>query len=156
MQLSTKKVMVIAALMAMSVTACTTNLSSDNYSTYGATRMQQVVPGVIVSMRYVQVANDQNAVGTLGGAALGGIAGSFLGGDSRTNAIGAVGGAVAGGLIGNQIEKGITKQTAAEYIVKVKGGSMVTVVQGPNPVFYRGQRVYVQYGSDRPRLIAAD
>lgn len=155
MRLNSKKVLLAAALTMMSVTACTTNLSSNTYSTYGASSMQRVVPGTIVSVRSVEVTNDNNAVGSLTGAALGGLAGSQIGSGTTANIAGGVGGAVIGGLIGNQIEKQVTKQTAVEYVIKLKNGTMVSVVQGTDQIFYRGQRVMVMYGGNRPRVIPA-
>lgn len=155
MKLSTMKLILVAGVVSLSVTACTTSLSSGTYTTSGATQMQQAVSGTVVSARLVEVANDQNTVGTLTGAALGGIAGSQIGGGTASNVAGGIGGAVIGGLIGNQVEKQITKQTAMEYVVKLRNGSMVSVVQDPNPTFYRGQRVMVVYGGGRPRVIPA-
>lgn len=153
MKLNAKKVLLVAALTVVSATACTTNLSSGTYSTYGASTMQQVVPGVVVSARSVQVANDNNTVGTVAGAALGGLAGSTIGHGAGSVA-GAVGGALLGGLAGNQIEKQVTTQTAMEYVVKLSNGTMVSVVQAPDQIFYKGQKVFVQYGGDRPRVVA--
>lgn len=154
MRFNTSKVLIMAALLSIGVTACTTNMSSNTYSTSGATQMQRVVAGTIVSARQVQIADDQNAIGSLGGAALGGLAGAQIGHGAGSTA-GAIGGALIGGLIGNQIEKQVTKQMGMEYVVKLKNGAMVSVVQGTDPMFYRGQHVMVVYGGGRPRVIPA-
>lgn len=47
---------------------------------------------------------SKQEVGTVGGAVLGGVAGSALTGGS---VLGTVGGAAAGGLVGNQVGKGM-------------------------------------------------
>jgi outer membrane lipoprotein SlyB len=46
----------------------------------------------------------------------------------------------------------LTKQPGISYAVKTKGGSIVSVVQGPTPAFSVGQHVLVEYGI-RARIV---
>lgn len=140
-------------IVAVAMTGCAQSISSDSYTTANVNQMSIVQKGTVVSARVVQVAGDSGAAGALTGAALGGIAGSAFGSGSGQIAS-VVGGAVVGGLVGDVAEKEMSKQTGVEYIVKLKNGSMVSIVQGPTPTFNRGQHVLVQYGGGRPRVIA--
>lgn len=153
---TTSKFLVVIFSAAMSLSGCTTSLSPDTYTTSSVGQVNRVVPGVVVSSRTVQVADDGNAgdggkTGTLGGAAIGAIAGSAIG-QGRGSALGLVGGAILGGIAGNAIQGQVTKQTGIEYVIRTKAG-MVSVVQGPTPTFNRGQHVLIQYGR-RARITA--
>ena len=155
------KIFCTAVFMLSEITliACSPSLSPDVYTTRSAGQARTVTKGVIVSFQPVTVSNDFNAqgsgggAGTFAGAALGGIAGSQIGGSVAANAAGAVGGAVLGGIIGNVAEKKLTQQTAIQYVIKRPNGSLISVVQGPEPQLSRGQHVLVIYGSNRTRVI---
>ena len=139
------------------ITGCTPSLSSDTYTYGGVGQVNRVVPGVVVSSRMVQIADDANAsdggmTGTIGGGTAGLIAGSAIGG-GRGSALAAVGGAVIGGIVGNMTQKELTKQQGIEYVVKLRSGSFISVVQGVDVVYRPGQRVLVQYGK-RARIVA--
>ena len=85
------------------------------------------------------------------GGALGAIAGSSLGGNSRDSLAGAVIGAVAGATIGAAMESSSSKIDAFEYIVKSDVAGLLTIVQTDNE-FIVGQTVYVILG-DKPLLV---
>ena len=142
------------ALMSIMLGGCTPSLSSDNYTTASVGGVNHVIKGTIASARIVQISDDNNAnsggkTGTIAGAVAGGVAGSAIGGDSRTSALGAVGGAVAGGILGNMAQKRLTRQQGIEYVINTSTG-MISVVQGLQPQFQRGQHVLVEYPGDRP------
>lgn len=125
---------------------CAPNLSSSNYDISSVGAANNVVRGVIVSERYVQVGRNSGG-GALAGGVAGAAAGSAIGGGARANIIGGVGGAIVGGLLGNAIEKSVSRSTNIEYIVKTHRGGMLSVVQGPQPQLAVGQRVMVILGS---------
>lgn len=139
------------------LTGCAPSISPDTYASSSAGEVNKVIAGVVVSARPVTVSGDTftpggGMIGTLAGGAAGAIAGSQIGHNSGS-ALAAIGGAVAGGMLGNYAEKKITQQTGMEYIVRTKDGSMLSVVQGLQPNFQRGQHVLVEYG-DRARVIS--
>lgn len=146
------RVGVIASLSLLA--ACAPNISPDNYNIASMSGAENVVHGRIVSMRIVQVQGDNNGVGGLAGAVAGGALGSAIGGGTRANVVGAVGGAVAGGLLGNVIQKGVSKTTGVQYIVKTTSGKTLAVVQSPQPALSVGQRVLVILGN--PARVIAD
>lgn len=145
------KSLLIISLASVTLTGCVPSLSPDNYTTTGAGQVNRVVKGTIVSARIVEVSNEDNTAGTIAGGLLGGVAGSTIGGSTNANVLGAVGGAVVGGILGNQIQKGMSRQTGIEYVIKTKHG-LISVVQGLSPAFQRGQHVLVEYG-ERARVI---
>lgn len=143
----------LIALIAATLTGCTTSLSPDTYANGGAGQVNRVIPGVVVGARSVQVSDDHSTAGTIVGGLTGAVVGSTIG-HGTGSALGAIGGAVAGGVLGNMAGTHLGKQTGIEYIIKTRGGSMLSVVQGPNPFFQRGAHVLVEYGGDRARVIA--
>ena len=130
---------------------CASSKSGDVYTRDQARREQTVRMGTVEPVREVLMEGTKSPVGTVAGAAVGGIAGSTLGG-GRGSAIAAVIGAVAGGLAGSAIEEGATRKQAMEITVKVDGGKLIAIVQEGDPREFRpGDRVRVvsTYGESR-------
>jgi outer membrane lipoprotein SlyB len=126
------------------VAGCATPPTGDTYYAGQALRAQSVELGVIESLRPVQIQQPQSGVGTVGGAALGGIAGSTIGGGSRANAAGAIAGAIIGGMIGSAIERDASKANGVEITVRLDSGKMIAIAQaGTGEEFRPGDRVRV-------------
>jgi len=144
--------MMAVLLPVLGAAACAGTPANSTYSGYGLGRTASVTYGTIVSMRNVVVQGAPSGVGALGGAALGGVAGSFIGGDSfRGNLLGAVGGALLGGLAGSAVENSIDRGNAVEFIIRQDDGQTISVVQTNEDNFHPGQRVAIIRG-DRTRL----
>lgn len=95
----------------------------------GQTRQAQTVNlGTITMLERAFIENDPSLVGTLGGAVVGGVAGSTLGG-GRGRVLTTLGGAVLGGLIGTGIEKSLNSRDALEIVVRLDNGQSISVVQ---------------------------
>ena len=90
--------------------------------------------------------------GFLAGAALGGIAGSTVGGGHRANAAGAIAGAVVGGLIGNAVEKGNNDRRGVEVTVRLEGGRLIAITQEKDEEFRVGDRVRILSGQGATRV----
>ena len=146
--LSTAGAVALAAFLATTVGGCASSLSSGSYTRSQARAAQYVDMGTVESVRDVQIEGTKSGVGTLGGAALGGIAGSEIGHGSRSHAAGAVGGAILGGLAGSAVEEGMTRQPGLEITVRLDSGRIIAVTQGADERFYPGDRVRVLTGSD--------
>lgn len=116
--------------------------------TYSREQLNQpaiVETGRIVSMRTVPV-ETSGRTGTLVGAGLGGVAGSFIGGDWRSNLLAGIAGAVVGGVAGNAAERAVTASNATEFIVEVDGGGTIAVVQSNDDALRVGDRVTILRG----------
>ena len=122
---------------------CASSKSGDVYTRDQARREQTIRMGVVESVREVLMEGTKSPVGTVAGAAVGGIAGSTLGG-GRGSAVAAVIGAVAGGLAGSAIEEGVTRKQAMEITVKMDNGQLIAIVQeGDSREFRAGDRVRI-------------
>lgn len=138
------RIALVLAAVALVAAGCAPARSGDVYYRGEALRAQSVELGVIESLRPVQIQGGQSGVGTVGGAVLGGIAGSTVGGGSRAHAAGAVAGAIVGGLVGSAIERDVTKANGVEITVHMDSGRMIAVVQeGSGAEFRPGDRVRV-------------
>lgn len=136
-----KKLIMIAALASLSACAVYPSSSSSVYHARQTQNEQSVRMGVVESVREVLIDRGQSGVGTVAGAALGGIAaGSNVGGGNGAVAAGILG-AVAGGLIGNKIEENATNHKGLEITVRLDNGEMKAITQEADENFRAGDRV---------------
>ena len=134
---------VAAAAALLALGGCAPTRSGDVYQRGEALRAQSVDFGTIESLRPVMIEGGQSGVGVVGGAALGGIAGSTVGGGTGQVAA-AVAGAILGGIAGSAIEKDVTKANGVELTVRLDSGRIVAIVQeGSGAEFRPGDRVRV-------------
>ena len=144
----------IAGVVAVSalITGCASTTSGSVYSGGQAGREQTVRMGVVESVRQVTIEGSKSGVGTLAGGAIGGVAGSNIGGGNRGSAVGTILGAVAGGLAGNAIEQGTTKKQGLEITVKLDNGELRAITQDADESFRPGERVRLLSGSGVTRV----
>lgn len=147
------KRLLLTASVAALLTACAPNVRTDSYSIGSVGQVNRTVGGTVISVRSVSIDGTQGG-GTVAGGVAGGVAGSTLGGSDQAAAIGAIGGMVVGAIAGAASERALSKAQGLEYVVQTENGNLMTVVQGPDPVFSTGMRVLVLYGS--PSRIIAD
>lgn len=133
----------VAALGVVLLAGCAAPRAGDNYYRGQTMRAQTVEMGVVESVRPVQIQGTRTGVGTVAGAALGGIAGSYIGGGNRANAAGAIAGAVLGGVAGNAVENESTRSNGVEVTVRLDTGRMIALVQADTEFFRAGDRVRV-------------
>ena len=131
---------VLAAGLVLS--GCPASMSGGAYTRDQSRQAQDVQLGYVESVRQVLIEGTKSGVGTVGGAALGGVAGSTIG-RGRGQVAGAIGGAVVGGLVGSAIEENATRQPGLEITVRLDNGRMLAVTQAADEPFYRGDRVRV-------------
>lgn len=126
-----------AALLAGCVT---TPQSGSVYRAHQTQNEQVVRTGTVESVRNVIIANPESGVGTMGGAALGGLAGSQAGSGSGSAAMSIVG-AIAGGMIGQRAEAKANNRPGFEITVKLDTGELRAVTQVADELFRPGERV---------------
>jgi outer membrane lipoprotein SlyB len=144
--------MIVAlALSAVLAGACAYPAGSRDYRGYQVMGEQEVRFGVVESVRDVKINPGPTGVGTAGGAMLGGIAGSNVGGGSGQVA-GAIGGAILGGILGSNIEKSANERPGIELTVLLDSGKYVAIVQEPDEPFRAGDRVRVVSGRGITRV----
>lgn len=134
-----KTSLVILSLAALA--GCvTTPPSGSVYSAYQAQTEQVVRTGTVESVRNIIIANPESGVGTMGGAALGGLAGSQVGHGGGSAAVGIVG-AIAGGLIGQRVEANANQRPGFEITVRLDSGELRAITQAADELFRPGERV---------------
>ena len=141
-----KKIIAISAVMCSLLVGGCADLSPNTYQAGDVGQVNQVVPATIVSMRPVKIQASSGTVGTLAGAGIGAVAGSAIGGDTRTNILAGAGGALLGGLAGHAIENKVSSKLGMEYVLRTKDGRLVTVTQTQDLQLGVGQRVLIIYG----------
>ncbi len=142
------KVMSVVALSAISLTVFTGCPSANSGVVFGRSetlRAQHVSYGTVVEVRAGKIEGTKSAVGSIGGAAMGGVLGNLVGG-GRGNNIATVGGAIGGALLGAAAEEAITSKNGLQITVQLDNGQTVMVVQEADVQFVAGQRVRVLSG----------
>lgn len=135
----------VVVLLLTGLAACGPNYSPDTYTSTAVQQAAKVEQGVLVGVREVAV-SASGTVGTVTGAAAGGIVGSQVG-TGAMSALGALGGTVLGGLAGQAAEKVTGEPRAYEYIVRKAGGDLVSVTQKDDQPLKLGLKVLVIAGS---------
>jgi outer membrane lipoprotein SlyB len=134
-----------AALLMWGLAGCGPNYSPDTYASNAVQQANPVQQGVIVGVRNVGV-SASGTVGTVSGAAAGGIAGSQVA-SSPISAFTALGGSLVGGIAGSAVEHTTADTTAFEYIVRKGNGDLVSVTQKDKTPLALGQKVLVIAGT---------
>ncbi len=102
--------------------------------------------GVIDAVNAVEHRGQGGAVGTAGGAILGGLLGNQVGsGNGRKLAT--VAGAIGGAVAGNQIEGNMNKTTTYNIVVRLSDGSTRTFHQSSQPAWRPGDHVRIVNGA---------
>lgn len=145
---------IVGMLLGMLLVAgCASSSSGSAYTRSQARETQDVRLGIVESVRNVQIEGTKSNVGTIGGAALGGLAGSNIG-KGKGRIAGAIGGAVLGGVAGAAVEEGVTRRPGLEITVQMDSGRMIAVTQEADEPFYPGDRVRVLAGNDGTTRVA--
>jgi outer membrane lipoprotein SlyB len=141
-----------ALAVVLSLAGCATPAGPGYYYRGEALRSQSVEMGVVESVRPVALQGPDTGLGALGGAALGGWAGSGIGsGGGNTAAI--VGGVILGSLIGNAAEVNAARRPGLELTVRLDNGRMIAVVQEDvGEPFRPGDRTRVTSDGYRTRV----
>jgi len=161
------RLFVIAIATATALSGCV-QTNPNVYDPYTVGQASLTETGTIQASRQVEISSaGGTGIGAAVGALAGGIAGSQIGPSRRghyghryrrnsaVSALGALGGAVVGGLIGAAIERDVTRHIATEYVVRLDDGTLITVIQGSEPIAL-GQRVFVQVPErGRARIVPA-
>ena len=147
---SLKNIAILLAAAALAG-ACAYPAGSRDYHGYQVMGEQSVRFGVVQDVREVRLHAGESGVGTVGGAALGGLAGSTVGGGTGQVA-GAIGGAILGGIIGNNIERSANEHPGLEITVQLDSGQYISVVQGAEEPFRPGERVRILSGRGATRV----
>lgn len=132
------KVMVLS--LCVSVVGCASNQSSAVYQRNQVGRVQTVEFGTVIDVKPVTVAGTETGIGSIGGAAIGGIAASTIG-EGRGSEIAGIVGGIAGLVVGTKAEEAATRRSALEITIEKSNGSIISVVQPDDVPIATGSRV---------------
>ncbi len=144
------KTVLITVLLTLGLAACNTTPQSGigSAENMDSTHVRSGF-GTVESVERVDRANA-GIIGTIGGAVVGGLLGSQIGGGSGQTAatiVGAAGGAYAG----REVEKRTRGGTDVYKVyIRMDDGSYQAVAQETAPVFRQGDRVRIQNGVVSP------
>ncbi|HET7403661.1 MAG TPA: hypothetical protein VFJ62_17820 [Usitatibacter sp.] len=116
-----------AVLCALLLGGCAYPAGSRDYRGYQVMGEQSVRFGVVESVRDVRINPGQTGVGTVGGAAL-------------------------GGILGSNVEHSANDRPGLEVTVLLDSGKYVAIVQEPDEAFRQGDRVRVVSGHGTTRV----
>lgn len=147
-------ILLVGLMAALTLSGCAATSSSDSAAVYSKSQMRQVQEvqyGKLVDVQRVKMEGSKNDLLTMGGTALGGLAGSNVGKGSGA-AAGAIVGAMIGGLSAEAIQRNNTKE-AYELTVKLDNGKTISIVQEADVPLSAGQRVKVLSGGGSARVL---
>lgn len=151
----TGRLALIGLVMASAVfiSGCANQSASSSVYTYAQAQREQVVRlGTVQSVRYITIQPAQSSgVGTVSGAALGGVAASTIGG-GRGKTLATIGGVLLGGLAGSAVENTVQKKQGIEITVQMDSGEVRAIAQEADMMFTAGQRVRVLSGNGPSRV----
>ena len=144
----------VVALVALSLVACGTP-DQDTYLAEESSTLFEVVEGEVVTSRPVNIRERNRGVGIT----VGGLAGGFSGGMALGGQLGPAGslvGGVVGAAIGYFVEEAISGNDGIEYLVTLKDGRSVTIVQfqeDDEEILSPGADVYIQHTWNTTRVV---
>lgn len=114
----------IAALLSLSLTACTKNIAPGDYDATEVGKIKKVVPGVIISKRPVTIHNQaaENTSATV---------------DNNPNP--------AVNTEGNNV---VTRSHGYEYVIRLNSGAIISLVQTEDLNLKTKQHILVIYGNN--------
>ncbi len=146
--------LLILSLTTLLIQGCAGSLQGDTYSREEARKVQRVRYAIVEDVRMVVIEGTDSKVGTLGGAAIGGIAGSTVGGGKGKD-IATIAGAIAGGVLGSKAEEAATRKQGVELVVRLEDSDqIIAVVQeyDEKEHFEKGDRVRLMTVSGKTRV----
>ena len=140
----------------ITLSGCTSpNPYGNAYSASDVQTVQQVYYGTVVKAEPVTIdaSTKTDSIGTIAGAAIGGILGSEIG-HGAGSALGAVGGALLGGYVGSEAASDLGKRNGVNLTIRLEDGKLISIVQeaNPNMMFQPGEPVQVDVSGDSARV----
>lgn len=150
--------MIFTALLILTTFGCASpNPYGDSYGSADAQTIQEVYYGTIIKAEPVTLnaSGGTNLIGTIAGAAVGGILGSKVGGGSGAD-IAAIGGTLLGGYLGSAAANKMGENNGVNLTIKINStGDVISIVQAVNPemLFHVGQKVQVNVEGETARVV---
>jgi outer membrane lipoprotein SlyB len=137
--------LVVLSFVSM-LSACAQQQSQNAYNDNEVGKQTDIEFGVIKAVKHVKVQAQSSEIGTLGGAAVGGVGGSEFG-NGKGAILTTIAGAIAGGFAGSAAENALNNKVGIQYVIKKENGKTVSIVQNidkDDKPLHIGQRVMIQ------------
>lgn len=145
----------ILVITGLALAGCARSQSPDVYSRDEVGSKVEIEEAVVVAARDVSIEGTRSNVGAGAGAVLGGVGGAVAGKNREIAILGAVAGAIVGAIVGSVAEEVVTSATGVEYMVRLRSGEVVAVVQPKGETeLAPGANVLLVYG-DQIRVVPA-
>ena len=128
------------------LSACANQQRQNTYDEQEVGKQTDIEFGVIKAVKHVKVQAQNSGVGTIAGAAAGGVGGSDFG-NGKGAILTTIAGAIVGGFAGNAAENALRNKVGIQYIIKKENGQTVSIVQNiskDDKPLHVGQRVMIQ------------
>ena len=127
-----------------------------SYSANSIGQVSDVKQGKIIDIQKVNIKGKDSMGSRVGGMA-GGLGGALAGsGNTLTRIAGSVGGAVVGGIAGGATEKALTSSQAYQFIIQLKDGKSIAVLQEEIKGLNIGDDVTILASGNNTRIIPQD
>ncbi|PLC54795.1 hypothetical protein CR155_04820 [Pollutimonas nitritireducens] len=132
---------------------CANDTASSSVYNYGQAQREQIVRlGTVEAVRPITIQKDRSSgAGVLAGGALGGVAGSTVGGGTG-NVLATIGGGILGAVAGNAVENQTGKTRGLEITVRLDNGETRVIAQADDVKIGVGQRVRLISGNGPTRV----
>jgi len=125
-----KNIFILIAVAVVLSGCASQTMTGGAYTASQARQAQVVKKGTVVSVKLIQINGGASGVGGMGGAALGGIAGSGNGRiGSNQQAASMVAGAILGGVAGHIADSTVNTVEGQEITVQLPNGAEIAVAQ---------------------------
>ena len=143
--------LVLALVLGTALSGCASR-GGKTYSDGEVRQVQSVQFGTVRDVVEVMVEEDPSVVGPMLGGVAGGIVGSLFGAGSG-RVLATLGGAALGALAGGAAEHQIRRYKATQITMELDDGGSIVVVQGNDTLFVNGDRVrIVSTGEGKARV----
>jgi outer membrane lipoprotein SlyB len=152
------KKLILAVAAATLLVGCAHQTNTGNaYNTAQSRQAQIVQRGRVIAIKDVKIDARQSGAGALGGAALGGIAGSRNGSSgSNKSAASGIAGILIGGAIGAVAERNLSSLEGQEISIIMDNGTEIAIAQEIDEKegkFQVGERVRILSGTGVTRVV---
>jgi outer membrane lipoprotein SlyB len=145
-------------ILILALSACAPIHGQNRYNFSEAGQATEVIFGTVLRMRPVDIVGKNSGLGMTAGMAAGSAAGYQIG-NGNGQLAGLLAGMLVGGIAGHIAEQEMQNYKGYEYLVKLKGGKTITVVQNQQSgdvVFKKGDKVMVQSSGQYQRVMEAE
>ena len=146
-----KKLIFIIIISMTLLSSCAND--GPSYSANSIGQVSDIKQGKILDIKIVNIKGRDNVGSRVGGMA-GGLGGAFAGGGNMLTSIaGSIGGAIVGGIAGGATEKALTSSQAYQFIIQLKDGESIAVLQEEIKGLSIGDNVTILASGNNTRII---